>query len=76
MRTTILTFLISLLSTSAWAESWLTVRITFSGYADNNPPGVTITHPVIHRRAGEAVTYGDPITFAANPRQFPPGTKI
>jgi 3D (Asp-Asp-Asp) domain-containing protein len=76
VRTTILTFLISLLSTTAWAGSPLTVRITLSGYADNNPRGTEIAHPVIHHRAGGVGTYNNPITFAANPRTFRPGTKI
>jgi hypothetical protein len=76
MRTKVLALLISLLPTCVWAETLLTVRITLSGYADNDPPGKGIAHPIIHRVAAVTGTYSNPITFAANPREFKPGTKI
>lgn len=52
------------------------VAITLFGWADNDPPSADIAYPVIHSTAGGAGTFQNPITFAAEPFQFKPGTKI
>jgi hypothetical protein len=76
MRPASCTLLLVFLPTFAHGESALTARVTLYGYADNDPPGVKIAHPRMHSEAGGTGTYDDPITFAANPKRFPPGTKI
>jgi len=58
------------------AEKAIATRVTLFGYADNDPPGTAIAHPVVHQHASGAGTYADPITFAANAKQFAPGTRI
>jgi hypothetical protein len=40
--------------------------MTLYGYADNSPPGTIIAHPCIHRSAGGAGTYANPVTFATD----------
>lgn len=52
------------------------VKITCYGYHDNDPPGKTIAYPIIHEKADGVGTFEDPITFAANPNIFDPGTVI
>jgi hypothetical protein len=69
-------FVLGFLPACAQAETAVTVRVTLFGYADNDPPGTAIAHPRIHRGAAGQGTYNDPITFAANPEQFAPGTMI
>ena len=54
----------------------LVVAITLYGWADNTPPGPSLEYPIIHQTAGGAGTFQDPISFAAEPKQFKPGTKI
>ena len=76
MRAMICAFVLFFLPACALAESVMTTRVTLFGYADNDPPGTAIAHPRIHRGAAGQGTYNDPITFAANPKQFAPGTKI
>jgi hypothetical protein len=76
LRNTIYAMVLCLLPACAHAEATMNVRVTLFGYADNDPPGTAIAHPVIHRGAAGKGTYDDPITFAANPQQFAPGTKI
>jgi 3D (Asp-Asp-Asp) domain-containing protein len=47
------------------------------GFPDNDPPdSATIANPVLHRQAGGIGTFGDPITFASDPKVIPFGTKI
>jgi hypothetical protein len=60
----------------ARAESTAKVSVTLFGFADNDPPGTAIAHPIIHRGAGGTGTYDDPITFASNPARIAPGTRI
>jgi len=59
------------------------VKVTAYGWWDNDPPGsATIAYPyanggkTIHFRAGGIGSYDDPITFAADPKVFPKGTRI
>lgn len=61
------------------AETNATVKITFYGAWDNDPPGSTnIAYPVIHDKAGGTGTYEDPLTFAspAGDGAYEIGTKI
>ncbi len=49
----------------AAAVTTLTAYVTGYTYYDNTPPGsATISHPVIHTRAGGVGTYDDPVTVA------------
>ena len=41
---------------------------------DNSPPGNAISYPTIHSSAGGVGTYADPITFATDKKEYPPGT--
>jgi hypothetical protein len=56
------------------------VEMTFYGWPDNSPPGNAIAYPMnggyptIHDAAGGTGTYADPITFATDAAEFPPGT--
>lgn len=46
-------------------EKRMTAYLTGYSYWDNTPPGSTaISKPVVHRRAGGAGTYDDPVTIA------------
>jgi hypothetical protein len=60
----------------------LTVEVTFYGWDDNNPPGNAIAfpkgggYPTIHPVAGGTGTYADPITFATDQAELPPGTVV
>ena len=49
--------------------------LTFYGWWDNTPPGGDISDPVLHKTAGGAGTFADPITFASG-SQVKPGQKI
>jgi len=58
------------------------VYTTYYGWNDNNPPGTDIAYPKSsyatsnHNTAGGTGTFDDPVTFAADPNIFTPGTKI
>jgi hypothetical protein len=46
-------------------ERTVTAYVTGYSYFDNTPPrSDTVSHPVVHRRAGGKGTYADPITVA------------
>jgi hypothetical protein len=47
-------------------------QVTFYGWPDNG--GADIAFPKVHAKAGGAGTYADPITFATDPDEWPPGT--
>jgi 3D (Asp-Asp-Asp) domain-containing protein len=52
-------------------------KITFYASMDNDPPfSTTIAYPRLHQKAGGTGTYADPITFAADARLYPTGTRI
>lgn len=67
-------FLVPVIAATIFTGS--SASVTFYGWPDNSPPGGAISMPVIHKTAGGTGTYGDPITFAADPKAFPKGTKI
>jgi hypothetical protein len=50
--------------------------LTFYGWWDNTPPGGAISYPQIHQTAGGTGTYSDPITFATDSSEQPPGTIV
>ncbi|MEY9932665.1 hypothetical protein ABH926_007316 [Catenulispora sp. GP43] len=50
--------------------------LTFYGWWDNTPPGGNISYPQIHQTAGGTGTYSDPITFATDSGEQPPGTIV
>ena len=50
--------------------------LTFYGWWDNTPPGGVISYPQIHQTAGGTGTYSDPITFATDSSEQPPGTIV
>ena len=50
--------------------------MTLYGWPDNSPPGNAIAYPDIHQGAGGTGTYADPITFATDQAEEPPGTII
>ena len=58
------------------------VYVTFYGWNDNDPPGTAIAYPknedyqTYHNKAEGVGTYNDPVTFAADPKIFSPGTLI
>jgi hypothetical protein len=52
----------------------VTMEVTFYGWDDNSPPGNAISYPTIHSSAGGVGTYADPITFATDKKEYPPGT--
>ncbi|MGB8623482.1 MAG: hypothetical protein WCD16_11735 [Paracoccaceae bacterium] len=63
----------------------ITAYITGYSYWDNTPPGsAAISKPVVHRKAGGAGTYDDPVTIAVGHRieggrqtlDYPAGTRI
>jgi 3D (Asp-Asp-Asp) domain-containing protein len=52
-------------------------KVTWYAARDNDPPGSTeIAYPRVHRSAGGIGTHDDPITFAADPKEFAPGTLV
>jgi 3D (Asp-Asp-Asp) domain-containing protein len=64
------------------AGTTMPVYVTFYGWADNSPPGAAIAYPsggaypTLHQVAGGTGTYADPITFATDPTEFGPGTRV
>jgi len=51
--------------------------VTFYAARDNDPPGSTkIAYPSLHATAAGTGTATDPITFATDQRELPPGTRI
>jgi hypothetical protein len=52
------------------------VELTMYGYPDNSPPGNGIQFPGLHKAAGGTGTYDDPLTFATDPTEEKPGTRI
>jgi hypothetical protein len=50
--------------------------VTFYGWADNTPAGAAIAFPTIHAKAGGTGTYDDPLTFATDRDEWPPGTRL
>jgi 3D (Asp-Asp-Asp) domain-containing protein len=50
------------------------MEVTQYGWDDNSPPGNAIAYPTIHQTAGGTGTYADPITFATDQDEYPPGT--
>jgi hypothetical protein len=58
------------------------VYMTFYGWPDNTPPGNAIAYPksggfpTVHDVAGGTGTFSDPITFATDKAEFPPGTLL
>lgn len=67
------------------SEQQLSVYLTGYSYWDNTPPGsASIARPVIHRQAGGAGTFQDPITLAvghsiigrSQTLDFPAGTRF
>jgi hypothetical protein len=54
----------------------LVVNLTLYGWPDNSPPGNSIAYPGLHQGAGGTGTYADPITFATDQSEEPPGTII
>lgn len=58
------------------------VEMTFYGWEDNSPPGNAIAYPqnggfpTVHNAAGGTGTYADPITFATDMSELPPGTLV
>jgi hypothetical protein len=65
-------------------ETSFTAYITGYGWPDNTPPSAEISNPVIHKSAGGAGTYTDPITIAVGHSiisgkdilDYPQGTKF
>lgn len=51
-------------------------KVTYYGWPDNSPPGPAISYPQIHKTAGGAGTYADPVTFASSSAEFKPGTRL
>ena len=43
---------------------------------NNSPPGAGIEYPGLHQTAGGTGTYTDPVTFASQPSELRPGTRI
>jgi 3D (Asp-Asp-Asp) domain-containing protein len=62
------------------AGTTIALYVTFYGWADNSPPGAAIAYPksggfaTLHDAAGGTGTLADPITFATDKAEFPPGT--
>lgn len=56
------------------------LRLTFYGYPNNDPPGDAIAYPKIHQVAGGTGTYDDPVTVAIlterNGGNWTPGTRM
>ncbi len=60
----------------AYAATTESTFLTFYGWYDNTPPGAGISYPQIHSTAGGTGTYSDPITFATDSSEQPPGTVV
>jgi 3D (Asp-Asp-Asp) domain-containing protein len=64
------------------AGTTVSMEVTFYGWADNSPPGNAIAYPMnggyptVHDAAGGTGTYADPITFATDPTELAPGTRV
>ena len=57
--------------------STVPMQVTFYAALDNDPPGSTkIAYPILHPTAAGTGTATDPITFATDQRELPPGTRI
>ena len=56
-------------ATPARATTTVQAFMTLYGYVDNSPPGRSIAHPCIHRRAGGAGTFTNPVTFATDVKE-------
>jgi 3D (Asp-Asp-Asp) domain-containing protein len=60
----------------------VSVRMTFYGWVDNDPPGKSIAYPhrryptAIHNEAGGLGSYENPITLAAKKGRWPVGTRF
>ena len=58
----------------------VTMEVTAYGWDDNSPPGNAIAYPAnggfptLHDVASGTGTYADPITFATDMNEYPPGT--
>lgn len=52
------------------------MMVDFYDYFDSSPPTNQIDYPKIHQTAGGAGTYKDPVTFASDSTEFPPGTIV
>jgi hypothetical protein len=50
--------------------------VTAYSWHDNDPPGGTISDPVLHSTAGGTGSYADPITLAVAKGAYPPGTRL
>jgi 3D (Asp-Asp-Asp) domain-containing protein len=50
------------------------MEVTQYGWDDNSPPGNAIAYPTLHQTAGGTGTWADPITFATDKDEYPPGT--
>jgi hypothetical protein len=50
--------------------------VTFYGWPDNDPPGAGIAYPKVHSQAGGTGTYQDPLTFATDPKEIKPASRI
>jgi hypothetical protein len=67
-------------SGDAFVGTTVSMEVTSYGWADNSPPGNAIAYPAnggyptIHNAAGGTGTYADPITFATDKDEYPPGT--
>ena len=60
----------------AYAATTQQTFLTFYGWYDNTPPGAGISYPQIHSTAGGTGTFADPITFATDSAEQPPGTVV
>jgi 3D (Asp-Asp-Asp) domain-containing protein len=65
-----------LLCAAVKAETTYSMYCTCYGWLDNDPPGNGIAYPRIHSGAGGSGTYSNPVTFATDPRELKPGTKV
>ena len=61
---------------AASAGKTVTVKLTFYGYPDNDPPNSShIAYPGLHKQAGGSGTYDNPTTVAVH-GTWRPGTKM
>jgi hypothetical protein len=58
------------------AGEMISVELSLYGWPDNTPPSDQIAFPQIHQVAGGIGTYDDPVTFATDSGEEPPGTII
>ncbi|GAC1570832.1 MAG: hypothetical protein NVS3B20_02630 [Polyangiales bacterium] len=56
------------------AAKYISHEVTFYGWADNSPPGASISNPTLHPKAGGVGTFANPITFATDSGEWAPGT--